>query len=43
VRVGVSLPSKQYDEFARRAIRTGVSVPETIRQALQWKGEPKDQ
>jgi hypothetical protein len=39
VEVGVSLPLKQFDEYARRAIREDVSVPEIIRREL---GQPRD-
>jgi hypothetical protein len=34
VPVCVSLPSKQFDAYARRALREDVSVPEIIRRAL---------
>lgn len=37
VRVGVSLPSKQYDDYAQRALREQVSVPEIIRRDLDKK------
>ncbi len=37
VRVGVSLPSRQYDDLCERAIRESVSVPEIIRRDLQRK------
>lgn len=33
----LTLPSKQYDEYAKRAIREDVSVPEIIRRELQEK------
>ena len=39
VRVGVSLPAKQYDGYARRALREDVSVPEIIRRDLQRPGK----
>lgn len=35
VRVGVTLPAKRYDEYAKRAIREEVSVPEIIRRELE--------
>ena len=35
VHVGVTLPAKQFDEYAKRALREGVSVPEAIRRDLQ--------
>lgn len=34
VRVGVSLPAKQFDELCKRAIREDASVPEIIRRLL---------
>jgi hypothetical protein len=34
VHVGVTIPSKQYDEYCRRALREDVSVPEIIRRDL---------
>jgi hypothetical protein len=37
VRVGVSLPAKQYDGYAKRALREDVSVPEIIRRELRKK------
>jgi hypothetical protein len=37
VEVGVSLPSKQFDAYAKRALREAVSVPEIIRRELQAK------
>jgi len=37
VHVGVKLPSKQYDDLARRALREDVSVPEIIRRDLDRK------
>jgi hypothetical protein len=37
VHVGVTLPSKQFDEYSKRALREGVSVPEIIRQDLEKK------
>jgi hypothetical protein len=35
VRLGLSLPAKQFDAYARRAIREDVSVPEIIRRTLR--------
>ena len=35
VHVGVSLPARQYDELAKRALREAVSVPEIIRRDLE--------
>jgi LDH2 family malate/lactate/ureidoglycolate dehydrogenase len=35
--VGVTLPTRQFDEYSRRALREGVSVPEIIRRELQEK------
>lgn len=37
VYVGVTLPSKQYDSYSRRALREDLSVPEVIRRELQAK------
>jgi hypothetical protein len=37
VRVGVSLPGKQFDAYAKRALREDVSVPEIIRRELLKK------
>jgi len=37
--VGVSLPTKQFDAYARRALREDVSVPEIIRRDLD-DGKP---
>lgn len=37
VRVSVSLPAKQFDGYAKRAIREAVSVPEIIRRDLEKK------
>jgi hypothetical protein len=37
VEVGVSIPLKQYDGYATRALREDVSVPEIIRRELQGK------
>jgi hypothetical protein len=34
VEVGVTLPVKQYDAYAKRALREDVSVPEIIRRDL---------
>lgn len=34
VHVGVTLPSKQFDAYSRRALREQVSVPEIIRRDL---------
>lgn len=41
VRVGVSLPARQFDEYCRRAQREDVSVPEIIRRELQEKKSTK--
>lgn len=35
VPVCVTLPAKQYDEYAKRALREDVSVPEIIRRELE--------
>ena len=35
--VGLTLPSKQFDEYAARANREGVSIPEIIRRDLAEK------
>jgi len=37
VQVGVTLPAKQFDEYATRANREGVSIPEIIRRDLAEK------
>lgn len=37
VEVGVSLPAKQFDAYAKRALREDVTVPEIIRRELQDK------
>jgi hypothetical protein len=37
VHVGVTLPKKQFDEYAVRAIEEDVSVPEIIRRELDSK------
>lgn len=37
VQVGVTLPSKQFDDLCRRARAAGVSVPEMIRRDLLKK------
>jgi hypothetical protein len=37
VQLCVTLPSKQYDDYARQAQREDVSVPEIIRRALLEK------
>ena len=37
VEVGVTLPTKQFDAYARRALREDVSVPEIIRRELGEK------
>jgi hypothetical protein len=37
VEVGVTLPAKQFDAYARRALREDVSVPEIIRRELSEK------
>lgn len=34
VEVGVTLPAKQFDAYARRALREDVTVPEIIRREL---------
>lgn len=34
VHVGVTMPSKQYDDLCERALRDHVSVPEIIRRDL---------
>lgn len=34
VRVGVTLPAKQFDELCRRALRQDVSVPEIVRRLI---------
>jgi hypothetical protein len=34
VQVGVTLPSKQFDELCKRALREDVSVPEIVRRLL---------
>lgn len=41
VEVGVSLPSKQFDAYAKRALREDVSVPEIIRRELREKRRPE--
>jgi hypothetical protein len=33
--VGVTLPSKQYDDLAQRALREKVSVPEIVRRTMR--------
>ena len=35
IKVGVSLPSKQYDDLVRRALADDCSVPEIIRRDLK--------
>jgi hypothetical protein len=35
VRVGVTLPAKQYDALCRQALREDLSVPEVIRRELR--------
>lgn len=40
VHVGVTLPSKQFDEYSRRALREDVSVPEIIRRDLDETRRP---
>lgn len=37
IEVGVSLPLRQYDGYAKRALREDVSVPEIIRRELLVK------
>lgn len=37
VEVGVSLPAKQFDGYAKRALLEDVSVPEIIRRDLKEK------
>jgi hypothetical protein len=37
VQVCVSMPSKQFDEYSKRALRDDVSVPEIIRRDLEKK------
>ena len=37
VEVGVTLPAKQFDAYARRALREDVSIPEIIRRELKEK------
>ena len=37
VEVGVTLPSKQFDAYAKRALHEDVSVPEIIRRDLNGK------
>jgi len=37
VPVSISLPSKQFDEYSKRALREDVSVPEIIRRELGKK------
>lgn len=37
VRVEVSMPSKQFDAYCRRALREDVSVPAIIRRDLEQK------
>jgi hypothetical protein len=39
VLVGVSLPARQYDAFAKQAIQENVSVPEVIRRVLRAREE----
>lgn len=41
VYVGVTLPSKHYDDLCKRAQREEVSVPEIIRRDLLDKKDPK--
>jgi hypothetical protein len=33
--VGVSFPTKQFDDYAKRALRDDVSVPEIVRRELE--------
>ena len=42
VRVGISLPARQFDAYARRGLAEDVSVPEVIRRDLAHgtPGEP---
>ena len=35
ISVSVALPSKQFDDLCRRALRDGVSVPEVIRREIR--------
>lgn len=37
IEVGVTLPAKQFDAYATRALREDVTVPEIIRRELQKK------
>lgn len=39
VQVGMTLPSRQYDDLCRRALREDVSVAEIIRRDLRKKYE----
>ena len=39
--VCLTLPAKQYDEYAKRAIKEDVSVPEIIRRDLQAHRKPE--
>jgi hypothetical protein len=41
VRVSVSLPSKQFDDFCERALREQVSVPAIIRRDLRQHQQQK--
>lgn len=45
VQVCVTLPSRQYDSYVKRALREDVSVPEIVRRELQEKKSknPADQ
>lgn len=40
IEVGVTLPLKQFDAYAKRALREDVSVPEIIRRELREKKRP---
>jgi hypothetical protein len=40
--VGVSLPSRQYDDYCRRALEDDVSVPEIIRRDLRERKAEKE-
>lgn len=41
VEVGVTFPLRQYDGYARRALRADVSIPEIIRRDLKEKRQPR--
>jgi hypothetical protein len=42
VEVGVTLPAKQFDAYAKRALREDVSVPEIIRRDLKERARPSE-